>query len=58
MIMLQGMVKSPLGHARRGREVRKPARYCLAVEGPTFQGEGNLQKLVLEELHHTHLGTV
>ena len=24
----------------RGREIRKPTRYCLAVEGPAFQREG------------------
>ena len=38
---------------RRGRTVRKPARYCLAVEGPASQGEGRCKGTDYEMDHET-----
>ena len=51
MVMLQ--VSQEVTRTRRGRTVRKPARYCLAVEGPASQGEGRCKGTDHEMDHET-----
>lgn len=42
-----------VARTRRGRKVRKPACYCLVVEGPAFQGDGRCKGADHESNHES-----